>query len=121
MVVSLYFDDDCAGRAVVRGLRERGVDVQTSDEAGNRGAPDDVYFAFASQSRRVLVTANQVDFMRLHARALRAGSGHSGLIIVGQQRWDIGEQVRRFARVAAQRTESEMRDSVEFLSQWGEP
>jgi hypothetical protein len=36
-----------------------------------------------------------------------------------QQRYSVGEQMRRVLRIARQRTSDEMINRVEFLSAWG--
>ena len=65
---------------VVQQLRQLGHDVVTSFDAGqaNRRIPDEAVLAFAASERRILITQNQRDFLRLH------NSGtvrHSGIIV----------------------------------------
>ena len=44
---------------------------------------------------------------------------HSGIIVSSQQRYSIGEQMRRLLRLAAARSAEQMCNSVEFLAHWG--
>ncbi len=76
--VRLYADEQVA-RAVVRGLRERGMDVLTAAEAGLLGAPDEKHLAWARNQGRVILTQDD-DFLRLHA----AGEEHAGIVYAEQ-------------------------------------
>jgi predicted nuclease of predicted toxin-antitoxin system len=53
--IRLYTDEHVP-RAVVRGLRERGVDVLTVSEAGRLGMTDEEHLRFARREGRVLFT-----------------------------------------------------------------
>ncbi|MCA1687041.1 MAG: DUF5615 family PIN-like protein [Actinobacteria bacterium] len=77
--IRLYTDEHVP-KAVVRGLRERGVDVLTVSEAGVLGASDQEHLAFARREGRVLFTQD-ADFLRLHAW----GTEHSGIVYTRQQ------------------------------------
>ena len=68
---------------------------------------------------RVLYTCNMADFYRLHTNYLTQGKTHAGIILACQQRYSIGEQMRRLLKLAATRSAQEMKDNVEFLQAWG--
>ena len=85
--ISFYFDEHI-GKAVVKGLRQRGVDVKTVAEANMRGATDDALLAFAYQEGRVLFT-HDADFLHLHA----LGTAHAGLVYCHQQKATIGDMI----------------------------
>jgi hypothetical protein len=99
----------------VRGLRVRGVDVLTVDEAGLAGEPDEAQLAFASQEARVLYTFNAGDFCNLHAEFMTQGRDHAGIVVVVRQRYSVGEQIRRLARLSLSRSMEEMRNTLLFL------
>jgi uncharacterized protein with PIN domain len=84
-----YYTDEHVSKAVIRGLRERGVDVLSVVDAGLLGASDEEHLARARQEGRVLFTQD-VDFLRLAGAGLR----HSGIVYASQQA-SIGEVVRR--------------------------
>ena len=63
--IRLYVDEHVP-RAVVQGLRRRGVDVLTVPEAGRLGASDEEHLAFARGEGRVVFTQDG-DFLRLAA------------------------------------------------------
>ena len=72
MATIRFYTDEHVARAVVRGLRERGVDVLTVTEAGLPGAADDAHLARAQRGglvhrgrdfrdTKAAVTRNQVE------------------------------------------------------------
>lgn len=116
MQASLYIDEDAMDDDLVQALRLRGVDVQTALEAGLVGRPDEEHIAHAAEAGRILYTFNVGDFMHLHGEYVTAGRAHAGIVFGDQQRFSVGEQMRRLLRVIALRSAEEMRDGYEFLS-----
>ena len=110
-----YLDEDTMARALVRGLRARGIDVLTVHEAGMSGEVDPAQLEYASTHQRVLYTVNVGDFCRLHAEYLNQGRSHSGIVVVSRQRYSIGEQVRGLSRLTSTMMADEMRDALIFL------
>ena len=104
---------------LVTALRSRGVIVTTAIEAGRGARPDQEQLAFAAQNGYVLYTFNVADFYRLHGEWVSIGKQHHGMILVTQQRFSVGEQLRRLLRLRSQISERGMRNRVEFLSNWG--
>jgi Domain of unknown function (DUF5615) len=117
----LYLDEDSMRRALVEGLRARGVDVLTALEAGMIERPDGEHLAFAAAEGRALFSFNVGDFARLHAAWLARGEAHAGIVLAPQQRYPIGELIRRLVALAVARSSEDLRGRVEFLSAWGEP
>lgn len=99
-------------------LRLRGVDVLTALEAGMIEKPDSDHLKFATLQSRVLYSFNVGDFASLHGEFLAEGRSHAGIVVGQQQRYPIGEQMRRLLRVVAERTADEMKDRLEFLGSW---
>ena len=91
----LYFDVDSMERAVLIGLRARGVDVTTALEAGMTGATDEEQLEFARSQGRVLFSFNVSDFCRLHSEYMSHGQSHAGIIVAPQKRYPVGERIRR--------------------------
>lgn len=115
----LYFDDDSQDRAVVRGLRDRGIDCYVSGVVGTEGLEDDAHLAFAAERGWCLVTRNEADFVVLHRRFLEAGRAHGGIIIVHQwRRLSIGQEVRAHLTMQETLAAADMESSVEYLSHW---
>jgi hypothetical protein len=115
---ALYFDEDSVNRALIRALLARGMDVTHAIEAGHAGSPDRVQLEHATADGRVLFTYNVGDFFALHTQFRREGRSHAGLILAVQQRYTVGEQMRRVLRMNRDRSSDDMRDRVEFLSSW---
>jgi hypothetical protein len=114
----LYIDEDASSNRLVLQLRARDFDVLTAFAAGLNGKTDEEQLVWASESQRVIYTFNVGDFCRLHQNFARTGREHGG-IIVGQQRYSIGEQLRRLSRLLNAKSAKDMRNSLEFLSDWG--
>jgi predicted nuclease of predicted toxin-antitoxin system len=115
----LYFDVDAMERAVIQGLRTRGVDAITAQEVGAADWDDEEQLEFACSQERVLFTFNASDFGRIHSEWLAQGKSHAGIILALQQRYSIGERIRRLPALLAVRSSEDMRNSLEFLSDWG--
>jgi hypothetical protein len=56
--------------------------------------------------------------IRLCSNLMRAGQSHAGIILAAQQRYSVGEQMRRLLRLISSLTAEEMRNRIEFLSAW---
>jgi len=106
--IRLYTDEHVA-KAVVRGLRQRGVDVLTVLEAGMLGALDEEHVRRARNDDRVIFTQDD-DFLRLHA----AGTDHAGIIYAPQQT-SVQDIIRGLMLIHQVLDAEEMRGQVEFL------
>ncbi|MFZ1506802.1 MAG: DUF5615 family PIN-like protein [Anaerolineae bacterium] len=109
MTVIRYYTDEHVALAVVRGLRQRGIDVLTVPEADMRGATDEDHLTLARKQRRVVFTQD-ADFLRLAA----AGYNHAG-IVYAPQRTAIGEIVRGLVLIHQVLEAEEMVGRVEYL------
>ncbi|MHC5731962.1 MAG: DUF5615 family PIN-like protein, partial [Nostoc sp.] len=90
----LYTDEDSNRRAIVQALRESGIDVITSLEANRLKYPDDEQLIWAREQGRVIYSGNVRDFYRLHTEFVTRGQPHAGILLMQQQRFSVGEQVR---------------------------
>ncbi len=106
-------------RALIRALRQRAIDVTTAGEEGIDSQSDENVLAYAVNTGRTVYTFNQQDFFWLHTEYLTHGRSHAGIVIAPQQRFSVGEQLRRLLLLLAARSAEEMVDRVEFLSDWG--
>jgi len=104
-----FYTDEHVSKAIVRGLRERGVEVLTVVEAGKRGASDQEHLAFARLEGYVIVTQDD-DFLRLHA----TGAEHAGIVFAKRSN-TTGEMIRELLLIAEVLTAEEMSGQVEFL------
>ena len=118
MTTRLYLDEDSMRRALVIALRARGVDVLTALEAGMIERSDEEHLDYATAQGRVLYSFNVVDFYRLHTAYMTQGKSHAGIILARQQRYSVGEQMRRLLRFIATKSAEQMKNQVGFLSSW---
>jgi hypothetical protein len=102
--------DEHVSPAVATGLRRRGIDVTTAQEAGLGGADDSEHLAFALRERRVIVTHDR-HFPQRHAQ----GERHAGIAYCYQQKYSIGELVRALLLVRDCLSAEEMHGTLEYL------
>lgn len=101
-------------KALVSALRARGVDVLTAHDADMIERQDEDHLTYATGRGRVLYSFNVADYCRLQAQ----GQPHAGLILAQQQRYSVGEQMRRLLRVVGAKPAEEMVNRIEFLGAW---
>ena len=118
MIIRLYLDEDAMDRDLVRALEARGVDVESVLESGMTGYSDPQPLESAASRGRVLYTCNVGDFHRLHWDYINSQRVHSGIILVPQQRYSIGEQLRRILTLISTLSAEQMKNRLEFLSSW---
>lgn len=119
MKIRLYLDEDTLDKDLLRALRARGVDVQSAGEAGMIEREDDEHLEYATAQGRVVYSFNRGHFCRLHADFLAGGKSHCGIVVSRQQRYSVGEQMRRLLNLVAALSAEEMQNRLEFLSDWG--
>ena len=105
-----YHLDEHVHRAVAEGLRQRGVDVTTTVEAGLAGASDDSQLAFAAADGRVFVTRDR-HFLVLHSE----GVAHAGIAFWHSKRRNVGQLVLDLVLLWRAASGEEMHGRVEYL------
>ncbi|MBD2440893.1 DUF5615 family PIN-like protein [Nostoc sp. FACHB-110] len=118
-IIRLYLDEDAESNALLEALRARSVDVISVAQAEMLSRSDEEQLQWASENKRVIYSFNIRDYYRLHTILVAQGKFHAG-IILGQQYYEIGEQMRRLLRIIAAKSAEDMQNQVEFLSSWGE-
>lgn len=114
--IRLYLDEDAQQTSLIRALRARQVDVQTAQEAGLVGVPDEVQLAHAAEEQRVIFTFNRGDFVELHVSWLEREQAHAGIVVSDQL--PVGVLLRRLLKLLDARDADEMKSWLEFLSNW---
>lgn len=117
-MIRLYVDEDAMDQDLAHALRARGVDVLTALDAGMTERSDEEHLEYATAQGRVLYSFNVGDFYRLHTAYIAEGKSHAGVILAQQQRYSVGEQMRRLLKLIAAKSEEQMKNHVEFLSAW---
>jgi hypothetical protein len=115
MQISLYIDEDALSRALLRGLRSRGIEVTTVLDEGKAGDSDRAQLEYAWQLKSVLYSFNVSDFCRLHKEYLTEGESHSGIVVVYRQRYSVGEQLRLLLGLADKKSAKDMINTLLFL------
>jgi hypothetical protein len=104
-----FYTDEHVSKAIIQGLRQRGVDVLTVVEAGTLGVTDEAHLERARQEERVIFTQDD-DFLRLHASGLE----HSG-IVYAHQETAIGDIIRGLMLIFQVLGAEEMKNHVEYV------
>jgi hypothetical protein len=115
--IKLYLDEDAQRTDLIQALRARQIDVATVSEANLLGQADDVHLQYATEQGRVIFTFNRGDFFRLHTEWLSGDQHHSGIVVSNQV--ETGVAMRRLLRLIDAKSADDMRDWLEFLSNWG--
>jgi len=89
--------------------------VLTTVEADRCGTTDRDQLAFATQLGRSIYTFNVGDFALLHRDHLRQDIDHTGIIVVPDQRYSIGEKIRRLAGFIYGTTAEEIINRMKYL------
>jgi len=111
-------DEDSGDTALVLALQNWGVDVITTLGVNRLSFSDEEQLILARSQGRVLYSSNIRDFYSLHTVFLTQEQPHSGMILVQQQRYSIGELMRGILRLVAAKSAEEMENQVEFISTW---
>jgi len=114
----LYLDEDAMRHSLLFGLKARHVDVLTAFEAEMINRSDEDHLAAAAESGRVLYTFNVADYCLLHQTWISQQRHHAGIIVAPQQRYSVGEELRRLLRLIGTVSAEEMQNRIEFLSAW---
>ena len=115
-LIQIYIDEDAMDSDLFFALRSRGVTVFTPVEVSLIGSPDEAQLECAAERQSVLYTFNVSDFHRLHTAWVSAGREHAGIILAPQQRFSVGEQLRRILRIRSAVSAVSIRNRVELLA-----
>lgn len=108
------YTDESVPFAVVNGLRLLGVEVQSCQEAHNKGLSDIEQLDYARKNDFVIFTHDD-DFLRIDAEYMIQEKNHCGIIYAHQKDYSIGECIRRLNLVVDILSPEEMENHVEFL------
>jgi uncharacterized protein with PIN domain len=102
--------DEHIPNAIAKGLRQRGIDVTTTVEAGLRTLSDDSQMTFIRQEQRVLVTSD-AGFLARNA----AGETHFGMVYFPPSARSIGDIITFLVLLHEVLSPAEMTNRVEYL------
>ncbi len=81
-------------------------------------AIDDIVWWLRRPGTEPLSTHNTADYCILHQSWIHLERKHSSIIVAPQQRYSVGEELRRIMRLISQRTAEQMVCRLEFVSSW---
>ena len=114
--ICLYLDEDSFEKSLVTAFRSTGFDVVTVADVSRQSFSDEEQLIWATEQRRVIYSYNRGDFCRLHNEFLAAERIHTGIIVLQQQRYSVGQQLRGLLKLAADKSNTEMVNQLVFLS-----
>lgn len=120
MGIKLYLDEDItAASHLAATLRQRGFNVVSTIEAGNRTLDDRSQFAYAIAQGRVLLTFNVRDFVPLAQGFYAEGREFPGLIVsphLQGHRFDY--LLKLVLNLLDKADEASMRNTIRFLQEF---
>lgn len=97
--------------AVVEGLKRRGIEAWPPRDAGKLGLTDEEQLGYALKNKATIFTHDD-DFLSL---AAESGKEHFGILYVHQQRYSVGECIRRIKAIVETRTLDDMKKRIVFI------
>ena len=113
MSIRLYTDVHVP-EAITEGLREREVDVLTSQADNTRTCTDPQLLDRAGSLQRVLVTQDE-DFLVETAVRQRAGISFTGVVFAAQTRTTVGQCIADLELIAKVYEPEDLFNQVEYL------
>ena len=107
--LQFYMDEHFSGH-VTHGLRRRGINVLTAQEANRCGLPDEEQLAFATKDDRVMVTFDS-DYLALH----NIGISHAGIAWCPQRGYGTAMLIQLPELLCEITDRDQMRNHVEYL------
>ena len=111
-IARIYTDEDIYGE-LAEALRKRGVDAESTAEAGNLGLEDREQLAYAVTQKRASLTFNRDHYERLAVEYFLNDREHYGIIISPQ--YEFGEFLRRVLKLLESVTADELRNQIRYL------
>ena len=111
-----YFFDEHFRTAVIAGLRRRGIDLLTVEEAGRRSLPDEEQLRFTASLGRVMVTHDQ-DYLFLAADFQQRGEDHAGIAFADYDKFSqaVGPLIHALLTLHGVYTATDMKNHLEYL------
>lgn len=115
MGINFYLDED-VDISLQHALTNRGIEIITTQDAGNIRNTDYEQLMFATREYRVIITHNTRDFMVLHKNFLMTSNTHSGIVVSDQL--PVGTLLKRVMKLWFTLDANDMQNRIEFLSNW---
>lgn len=109
-----FYMDVHVPAAITEGLRQRGIDVLTSQVDGTRTEDDEALLGRASELERILFTQDD-DLLRVSAEWQETGREFSGIVYAHQLGPGIGRIIEDLEIISTCATADELRNTVCYL------
>ena len=111
-----FYTDENVDQRIIHGLRRRGVDILTAQEAGLLGTlPDVEHLELAVACCRTLLTAD-TDLLEIADQWNTQQRSHQGVVFYHQRWTTVGHVVRETQGIAHGLSPDDMRSRVVFIS-----
>jgi Domain of unknown function (DUF5615) len=108
------FADSHVKGPTFRGLLRQGMDVVRAQDRGLCGRDDPILLQAATAEGRLMLTGDK-DFLVHHAAWQGAGRSHAGIVYWHQDKYPIGEAIRRVLHYARNTAPADAANVVKYL------
>jgi len=105
------YTDESVPIAIAEGLKRRGIAVTTARDSGNLGLTEEQQLSYAIKQRMTIFTHDD-DFLVM---AMHNSINHFGIVYVHQQKYTIGECIRKLKVLVKTTNRSELKNRIIFL------
>jgi len=114
--IRFSLDEDSVEKSLVAAFRNADLDVVTVNEIERQTYSDEEQLIWATEQGRVIYSYNRRDFCRLHSEFLQQATNHAGIVLLQQQRYSIGQQLRGVLKLVSAIPAEQMVNQLVFLS-----
>jgi len=115
-MLAFYIDHQFQA-SVMRGLRQRGIDVLTTLHDGSENLDDELLLARVTGLSRVLVTHDK-GFLRIGSHWQQTRREFAGIAFSAQEPINVGKAIEYLELMAHTMTVDEMRNRIEYFPAW---
>jgi uncharacterized protein with PIN domain len=102
--------DEHMDHAIAQALRQRGINVTTTNDAGLAGSDDDHQLAYCLRESRVIVT-DDYDFLRFAS----ASREHAGVAFCQKRQRTLGQIINHLILIHGALTAEDMYGHIEYV------
>ena len=104
-----FYTNESVNVAISDGLKRRGIKILSARDAGNLGLSDEEQLNYAAKNNFVIVTHDD-DFLTMAIKY-----DHKGIVYVHQQKYSVGDLIRKLKLLWDVAEQVDFRNHVEFL------
>jgi len=104
-----FYTKESVNVATSEGLKRRGINILAARDAGNLGLSDEEQLNYVAKNNFVIVTHDD-DFLTMAIKY-----DHKGIVYVHQQKYGVGDLIRKLKLLWDVAEQEDFRNHVEFL------